>query len=95
MDVDEAMRVGRRAVNLLRVFNIRHGISPELDAPSMRYGSAPIDGPAAGVSIRSVWDKMLANYYQLLGWDKKGVPTRKTLESLDIGHAADDLKLPA
>jgi aldehyde:ferredoxin oxidoreductase len=93
MDVEEAMRAGLRAVNLLRVFNIRHGIDPELDAPSKRYGSAPLDGPAAGVSIRNVWDKMLANYYGLLGWDEKGVPTRETLESLGIGHVVEDLNL--
>ena len=95
MDVQEAMRVGRRAVNLLRAFNIRHGISPELDAPSRRYGSTPIDGPAAGVSIQSTWDEMLANYYRLLGWDEKGVPKREMLESLGLGQVADDLGVSA
>ena len=87
----EALRAGRRAVNLLRAFNIRHGISPELDAPSRRYGSTPLDGPAAGVSIQPLWDEMLANYYRLLGWDEKGVPKRETLEALGIGQVADDL----
>jgi aldehyde:ferredoxin oxidoreductase len=87
------MQIGRRAANLLRVFNLRHGIDPELDVPSQRYGSTPLDGPAAGVSVQPVWSEMLANYYQLLGWDEKGVPLRETLESLDIGHAADDLGL--
>jgi aldehyde:ferredoxin oxidoreductase len=91
MDVQEAMRVGLRAVNLLRAFNIRHGIGPELDVPSKRYGSTPIDGPAAGVSIQPDWNEMLANYYQLLGWDEKGVPKRETLVALGIGQVADDL----
>lgn len=95
MDAQEAMDVGRRAVNLLRAFNLRHGISPELDTPSRRYGSTPIDGPGTGVSIQSIWDEMLANYYQLLGWDKRGLPTRETLVALGIGHVADDLDLPA
>jgi aldehyde:ferredoxin oxidoreductase len=95
MDVEESMRVGQRTVNLLRAFNIRHGISPEADAPSIRYGSTPIDGSAAGVSIQPVWDEMLANYYQLLGWDEKGVPRRETLEALGIGHVADDLEVSA
>jgi aldehyde:ferredoxin oxidoreductase len=95
MDVQESMRVGQRTVNLLRAFNIRHGISPEADAPSMRYGSTPIDGSAAGVSIQPVWEEMLANYYGLLGWDEKGVPTRETLEALGIGHVADDLEVSA
>ena len=91
MDVHEAMDVGRRVVNLLRAFNIRHGVSPELDAPSTRYGSTPIDGPAAGVGIAGAWEEMLANYYQLLGWDEKGVPSRETLEALGLGRVADDL----
>ena len=95
MDAQEAMDVGQRAVNLLRAFNLRHGISPELDIPSRRYGSTPIDGPGTGVSIQPIWDEMLANYYQVLGWDKRGLPTRETLEALGIGHVADDLDLPA
>ncbi len=94
MDPQEALRVGLRAVNLLRAFNIRHGIGSELDRPSKRYGSTPLDGPAAGVGIQPLWDTMLASYYRLLGWDEKGVPTRATLEALGIGHVADDLGLP-
>jgi aldehyde:ferredoxin oxidoreductase len=91
LDVQEAMRVGRRATNLLRAFNIRHGIDPGLDLPSRRYGSTPLDGPAAGVSIRPAWEGMLATYYQLLGWDERGVPTRETLEELGIAYVADEL----
>jgi aldehyde:ferredoxin oxidoreductase len=93
MTPQEALGIGRRAVNLLRAFNIRHGISPELDVPSRRYGSTPIDGPATGVSIQPLWNDMLANYYQILGWDEKGVPKRETLEALGIGQVADDLGL--
>jgi aldehyde:ferredoxin oxidoreductase len=93
MDPLEAMRVGQRAINLLRVFNMRHGISPGLDLPSSRYGSTPINGPAAGVGIRPLWDEMLANYYRRVGWDKTGVPKRETLEALGIGYVADDLGL--
>jgi aldehyde:ferredoxin oxidoreductase len=84
-----------RVVNLLRAFNIRHGIGPELDVPSKRYGSTPLDGPAAGVSIQPDWSAMLANYYQLLGWDETGVPRRATLEALGLGRVADDLRASA
>lgn len=89
----EALEVGRRAVDLLRAFNIRHGISPELDRPSFRYGSVPVDGPAAGTGVEPVWDKMLDNYYRLMGWDEKGVPKRETLEALGIEEVAEDLGL--
>jgi aldehyde:ferredoxin oxidoreductase len=91
MDSREALKVGLRAVNMLRAFNIRHGINPELDAPSPRYGSTPIDGPATGVSVQPLWEGMLARYYELLGWDEGGVPQRDTLESLGLSHVADDL----
>jgi aldehyde:ferredoxin oxidoreductase len=84
MDFQEAMTVGRRAVNLARAFNLRHGIGAELDAPSVRYGSTPTDGMAAGKGIMPHWDKMLRNYYNLMGWDENGRPSPETLESLDL-----------
>jgi aldehyde:ferredoxin oxidoreductase len=81
---EEAMRIGRRAVNLARVFNLKAGIGPELDAPSVRYGSTPIDGPALGKGIMPHWDQMLSNYYKLMGWNAKGKPLPMTLEKLGI-----------
>ena len=36
------------------------------------------------------WDKMLADYCELMGWDRKtGVPLPETLERLGISEAAD------
>jgi aldehyde:ferredoxin oxidoreductase len=84
MNVQDAMAVGRRAVNLARVFNLRHGIGAELDAPSIRYGSTPVDGVAAGRGIMPHWNKMLRNYYSLMGWDEKGKPLPDTLRSLGL-----------
>jgi aldehyde:ferredoxin oxidoreductase len=82
---EEAMRIGKRAVNLARVFNLRAGIGPELDAPSVRYGSTLTDGPSAGKGIMQHWDKMLRNYYRLMGWDEKtGRPLPETLKDLDL-----------
>jgi len=84
MDFQEAMVVGRRAVNLARMFNLRNGIGAELDRPSMRYGSTPLDGVAAGRAIMPNWDKMLQNYYNLMGWDEKGSPLPETLKTLGL-----------
>ena len=92
MDFQEAMVVGRRAVNLARAFNLRHGIGAELDAPSTRYGSTPLDGPAAGKSIISHWSEMLNNYYKLMGWDEKtGKPLPQTLRSLGLDFVIPQL----
>jgi aldehyde:ferredoxin oxidoreductase len=85
VDVKEAVIIGKRAVNLARAFNLRAGISAELDAPSERYGSDLPDGPMAGKGIMPNWDKMLRNYYNLMGWDEKtGKPLPQTLKDLDL-----------
>jgi aldehyde:ferredoxin oxidoreductase len=93
VDFDEAYRMGRRAVNLARVFNLRAGIKAELDAPSMRYGSTPLDGMAAGIGVMKNWDKMLRNYYEKMGWDTAtGVPLPETLRSLDLDEVVPHLQ---
>jgi len=82
---EEAMELGRRAVNLMRAFNLRCGLGPELEAPGPRYGSTPSDGAAQGKSIRPVWPEMLRNYYQQMGWDPAtGKPTPDTLRRLGL-----------
>ncbi|MBN1849586.1 MAG: hypothetical protein JW932_13490 [Deltaproteobacteria bacterium] len=91
MNVTEAMRVGKRAVNVARVFNLRNGIGPGLDSPSPRYGSTPLDGVAEGKGILPHWDRMLSNYYHLMGWDSSGVPLAETLENLDLQEIIPDL----
>jgi aldehyde:ferredoxin oxidoreductase len=85
MDFQEAMDVGRRAVNLARAFNLRHGLGAELDKPSARYGSTPQDGNAAGLSIMPHLGNMLRNYYKQMGWDElTSKPLPQTLHSLGI-----------
>jgi aldehyde:ferredoxin oxidoreductase len=89
---EEAQTVGRRAVNLFRVFNLRAGIGPELDAPSERYGSTPVDGPAQGISIAPEWRGMLARYYRAMGWDvQRGQPLPATLRQLGLDAVIEDL----
>jgi aldehyde:ferredoxin oxidoreductase len=95
IDIGEAMKVGKRAVNLARVFNLRQGIKAELDAPSLRYGSTPLDGIAAGVGILPHWHEMLVNYYHNMGWgEKTGCPLPETLKSLDLDDVIDLLPAP-
>jgi aldehyde:ferredoxin oxidoreductase len=89
---EETKNVGLRAVNLMKIFNLRAGITKELDAPSARYSSTPVDGPTKGVSVHPHWDTMLKNYYKLMGWDEEtGKPLPDTLRNLDIGHVIKDV----
>ncbi|MBE3118693.1 MAG: hypothetical protein IMZ50_08060, partial [Candidatus Atribacteria bacterium] len=88
----EAFDIGRRAVNTLRAFNIRHGLRSELEAPSPRYGSAPVDGPAQGISIMPHWDLIRRTYYREMGWDEEGGrPLAQTLRKLGLEELVGDL----
>lgn len=90
--LQEALDVGRRAVNLLRLFNFRHGMTKAIEAPSTRYASVPVDGPHAGKDIMPHWEAMRSNYYKCMGWDPAtGKPLPETLEALGLDHLLGDL----
>ena len=90
--IEEALKVGKRAVNTLRMFNFRHGLTADIERPSKRYGSVPVDGPHAGKDIMANWDAMRSNYYSCMGWDpKSGKPLPETLESLGLSHMLTEL----
>ncbi len=90
--IGETMEVGRRIVNLLRVFNIRHGQTAEMDAPSPRYGSTPVDGPAKDKNIMVYWNEMRSKYYEQMGWDKEtGKPLPDTLRRFGLEFAIPEL----
>jgi aldehyde:ferredoxin oxidoreductase len=92
LTLDDAFTVGRRIINQLRMFNIRHGLKKEIERPSKRYGSIPIDGPAKGKSITEKWDHILETYYENMGWDAQtGVPLPDTLKQLGLENLIKDL----
>jgi len=84
----EAWDVGHRSLTLERIFNIRHGLTPEDDinvSPRMT-DPAPADaGPAAGKSIKGYLEGWVRDYYQAMGWDRKtGKPLRSTMIKLGL-----------
>jgi len=93
---EEAKTVGLRIINLLRAFNFRHGHTPELERPSPRYGSIPVDGPHKGRNVAPFWEEMRDAYYRELGWDRTtGKPLPETLKGLGLEAAASELWLAA
>jgi aldehyde:ferredoxin oxidoreductase len=90
--LQDAMRMGRRTAAILRAFNLRCGIGPELEYPSERYGSRPVDGPAKDHWIMEQWEKMLEVWYAKVGYDRKtGKPTPETLRALGLDWLIKDL----
>ncbi|UCG64753.1 MAG: hypothetical protein JSW12_19405 [Deltaproteobacteria bacterium] len=92
MDLKRAIAVGKRAINQLRVFNIKHGLKRDSERPSSRYGSTPVDGPVKGREIMPVWDDLVRNYYTHMGWDVvSGKPLPETLRALGLEHLIAEL----
>lgn len=80
------IKAGERIWNLIRMYNLRQGISREDDSLPGRMYEPLESGPSAGnVFTRELFDGMLDEYYILRGWDEKGVPTMEKLNSLDLG----------
>ncbi|MBN2321776.1 MAG: aldehyde ferredoxin oxidoreductase family protein [Acidobacteria bacterium] len=93
MDIEEAIAAGRRVVNQFRAFNFRHGLTKDMEAPSVRYGSTPTDGPAEGKAIMPQWDALRRNYYEQMGWDPEtGKPLPETLKKLGLDDLIPGLK---
>jgi len=52
------------------------------------------DGPCKGQIITTNrYNKMLDDYYSIRGWDRDGMPTKATLENLDLADVASLLKI--
>ncbi len=81
---ESCLKIGERVINLLRMYNIREGLSMEDDSYSHRLGQSPTDGPGKGKSLNSTFNEVRQAYYEMMGWDNRGVPTAKTLERLNL-----------
>ncbi len=88
-DPDIFMETGERIWNLVRCFNLAQGLDAQKDTLPPRFVKEKLpDGPSKGNRIsKKDMDYMRQEYYQLRGWDKKGVPLDKTLNQLRIEYA--------
>jgi aldehyde:ferredoxin oxidoreductase len=92
----DAMRKGRQIVHLMRAFNVRHGLTADLEEPSERYKSNPHDGAAADSHPEQAWPIMKRNYYRTMGWDEDtGMPLPSTLTELDLPELIADFAATA
>jgi len=73
--------IGERVFNLERIYNIREGFTAGDDTlPERLLRESTYEGIEGGVPLH----KMLPRYYKIRGWDKRGVPNKKTLDRLSI-----------
>ena len=77
----EIMRWGERRLHLMRIYNLREGLSAQDDRLPDRFHDDPIaQGQWAGTTIdRARFREVIAMYYQMMGWDETGHPLPATL----------------
>ena len=83
----ELVNAGERVVNLARQFNVREGFRKEDDnLPARIFKETLKTGATAGKVIpEEDFKQMLAEYYNLRGWEPSGLPTATKLRELGIG----------
>ena len=79
---DKSIVQGDRIWNMERLFNLRAGFTAADDTLPDRMLEPVPGGPRAG--SRAELQKNLQTYYQLRGWDERGVPTRQKLAELGL-----------
>jgi aldehyde:ferredoxin oxidoreductase len=92
-DTQEALDVGERVTNLMRIVYARRGFqkSDEFDV-SEKHLEPPPAGPAEGLSIAPYLPPMVDEYYRLLGWNvDTGFPTPETLRRLGMEEFLGDV----
>jgi aldehyde:ferredoxin oxidoreductase len=89
--VESYLKCGDRIWNLIRLFNLREGLKPGSDKlPPRLFNESFTRGQAKNIVItKDGFEKSLKEYYNLRGWDEKGVPTKKKLEELGLQKYAD------
>jgi aldehyde:ferredoxin oxidoreductase len=90
----ELAKIGERAFNLCRAFNIREGFSRKDDTLPERLMEPLPDGPYKGQRITyEELQLMLDNYYAIRGWDRNGIPTPMKLGELGLDFVAEQLRV--
>jgi len=85
MDIDEEglKNVYRRNRNLIRAINVRRGLRRSDEKPPEDHWKK---------RFPELEEKLLDAYYKFKGWDNQGIPTKKSLQELDLGYVAEDLE---
>ncbi len=90
----DILRIGERATNLARAFNLREGFSRAEDTLPERLFQPLENGALQGVAVpKAEFDQTMTEVYRHKGWDPETTaPTRARLRELDIEWVADWLE---
>jgi aldehyde:ferredoxin oxidoreductase len=96
--LDDFWTISDRIYSVIKLFWLREypGTDRKLDYPPAVWfdpANADTEGPIAGKHLEyDKYDGLLQHYYDLRGYDRRGIPTKATLERLGVaeeGRAAE------
>ena len=89
----EIMRFGERRLHLMRVYNLREGLTADDDMLPARFYDDPIrTGQWEGTKLdRTAFKQCVTTYYRMMGWDEAGRPTYETLLDHHLEWAASSV----
>jgi len=79
----ELFQCGERIVNAERLFNIRRGANRADDILPEKFLKEPIDKGVCKGSVVNL-EKMLDEFYSLMKWTNKGIPTKEKIKELNL-----------
>ena len=84
----ELMKIGERRNTLMRIYNLREGLTAEDDTLPDRFFDDPIrQGRWRGTVIdRAKFSAMIKSYYLMIGWNDAGIPLTETLYDLNLNE---------
>jgi aldehyde:ferredoxin oxidoreductase len=82
IDKSELWNIGARVRNLVRAINVRRGLRREDEKPPDDHWKK---------RFPELEKELLETYYKMKGWNTQGIPTKETLQKLDMAYVADDL----
>jgi len=85
IDMDEAglTQIYKRNRTLLRAINVRRGLRRADEKPPEDHWKK---------RFPELEEKLLDAYYKFKGWNNQGIPTKESLQELDLAYVAEDLE---
>jgi aldehyde:ferredoxin oxidoreductase len=88
----ELVKVAERTLNLARIFNLREGFTSADDWLPPRFFQPQTSGPLSKTAVKpEELRRAIRLFYEMMGWDRDGIPLLGTLYELDIGWAVEYL----
>ncbi len=87
----EIMRYGERRLHLMRVYNLREGLTADDDTLPDRFFEEPLQVPGRWNNHRldrAKFQGAIQTYYRMMGWDERGRPLPETLVDHHLDWAA-------